>query len=152
MVWARTAFTCGAESKVVTIGYVSWSSMTFGGRPGQGVCTMTCTSEMSGNASSGIRCSDQIPASNRNRTPANTRNRFRAHHSMRREIIALHPSRCSDVHTLGQQELAALLRADCDLPCTARAEIQLSRVGSISLIVQLGRSIHLCHAHFRHSR
>ena len=33
MVCARTFLTCGAESSAVTIGYVTWSSITFGGSP-----------------------------------------------------------------------------------------------------------------------
>jgi len=37
MVCARTFFTLGAESSEVTMGYVTWSSITFGGSPAQGV-------------------------------------------------------------------------------------------------------------------
>src|SRR5947208_2291078 len=65
--------------------------MTFGGRPGHEVCTMTCTSEMSGRASSGTLCSDQMPASTRTSTPMKTRKRLLAHHSITRETMTYIP-------------------------------------------------------------
>src|SRR5467141_707121 len=47
---------------------------------------ITCTSEMSGRASSGTCPMDQIPASVSRSTPVKTRKRLWAHHSMIREI------------------------------------------------------------------
>src|SRR5581483_3894593 len=91
IVWARTAFTCGAANSAVTMGYVTWSSMMLGGSPSQFVWTMTCTSEMSGRASSGMRLIDQMPANTSRATPVNTRKRFRAHHSIVRLITYMPP-------------------------------------------------------------
>src|SRR5579875_185680 len=82
MVWARTALTFGAANIVVTIGYVTWSSMMSGGSPIHWVWMITSTSEMSGSASSGIRSSDQTPASTTLTRKEATRKRLLLHQSM----------------------------------------------------------------------
>ena len=53
---------------------------------------MTCTSEMSGKASSGIRSIDQIPAKINPATPIKTINRFALHQSIILSIIRFPPS------------------------------------------------------------
>src|SRR5437667_2034917 len=88
----RTALTCGVEIKADTIGYVIWSSMRSGLRPIHSVETITCTSEMSGTASSGVFVMAQMPQTVRIRVPVNTRNRLDAHQSMIRPIIARPPA------------------------------------------------------------
>src|SRR5438093_506322 len=57
----RTALTRGVEISALTIGYVIWSSMRSGLRPIHSVETITCTSEMSGTASSGVLVMAQMP-------------------------------------------------------------------------------------------
>ena len=52
--------------------------------------TMTCTSEMSGTASTGIERSAHTPQTVSMTVPVNTRNRFRAHHSTIRSIMDSH--------------------------------------------------------------
>src|SRR6266581_7047386 len=89
--------------------------MRLGGCPAHGVCTMTWTSEMSGNASSGIRRSDQIPASTSSSVPVNTRKRFCAHQSIQREIT-LHSSRGVHAELFAGDDLPVLSRHDRDLP------------------------------------
>src|SRR5437867_2634779 len=76
---------------------------------------MTSTSEMSGNASSGIRRKDQIPASTSNSVPVNTRKRFRAQQSIHR-AITLHPSRGGYGDLFAGDSLAVFPRQDRDLP------------------------------------
>src|SRR5213593_458750 len=85
----RTALTCGVEISALTIGYVIWSSIRSGLRPIHSVETITCTSEMSGTASSGVRVIAQMPQAVRITVPVNTRNRFEAHQSMVRSIIGV---------------------------------------------------------------
>ena len=67
--------------------------MTLGGSPAHAVWMITCTSLMSGSASSGTCCMDHIPASSEQNGAVKTRNGLRAHHSMIREIITCLPSR-----------------------------------------------------------
>src|SRR5437870_11976677 len=88
----RTAFTCGVEISALTIGYVIWSSMRSGLRPIHSVETITCTSEMSGTASSGVRVIAQMPHTVRITVPVNTRNRLDAHQSIIRSIMKMAPS------------------------------------------------------------
>src|SRR5258708_18983312 len=89
--------------------------MTVGGRPAQGVWIITSTSEMSGNASSGICRKAQMPVSTRRSVSMKTRKRFRAHQSIHREITS-HPSRGVHAQLLGCDELAVLFCKDCGLP------------------------------------
>src|SRR3974390_3072365 len=95
--------------------------MMLGGSPGPDVRTITCTSEMSGSASSGIWRMNQIPARTSRSVPAKTRNRFRAHQSIHREITS-HTSRGVDVHLFVRDRLAVLLGEDRDLPRPAASE------------------------------
>ena len=88
---------------------------------------MTCTSEMSGSASSGIRCRDQIPANTKNKVPVKTRKRLRAHHSIQREII-LHSSRGIHGELFARDRLPVLLCHDGDLPGSAAPEIAMAFV------------------------
>jgi len=60
--------------------------MTFGGSPAHGVWMMTCTSLMSGSASSGTRRMHHKQQQQQSRS-MKTRNGLRAHHAMMREII-----------------------------------------------------------------
>src|ERR1700692_2450772 len=88
----RTAMTLGVEINAMTIGYVILYSMRSGLRPIHSVDTITCTSEISGTASSGVRVIAQMPHTVRMTVPVNTRNRLAAHQSMIRSIMTLAPS------------------------------------------------------------
>src|SRR5436190_6734959 len=112
---------------------------------------MTCTSEISGNASSGIRRSDQIPASTRSSVPVKTRKRFIAHQSIQR-AITLHSSRGVDAELLTGDGLAVLLRDDSDLPSAAAVEFACPLIKTIAFVAQADRSAHRRHAHARHRR
>src|SRR5438552_18454699 len=70
------------------IGYVIWSSIRSGLRPGQSVKTITCTSERSGMASSGLVRSDHTPKAVAKKTRKRTMNRLWALYSMTRLIIS----------------------------------------------------------------
>src|SRR6267378_3131580 len=83
---------------------------------------MTCTSEISGSASSGIRRSDQIPASTRSSVPVKTRKRFFAHQSIQR-AITLHSSRGVDAQLFAGDGLPVLLCDNGDLPGAATVEL-----------------------------
>src|ERR1700746_4069678 len=96
--------------------------MRLGGWPAHGVCTMTWTSEMSGNASRGIRRKDQIPESTSSSVPVNTRKRFCAHQSIQREIT-LHSSRGVHAELFAGDNLAVLLRKNRDLPGPAAVKL-----------------------------
>src|SRR5712691_6232037 len=115
MVWARTALTWGAASSAVTIGYVTWSSIISGGSPSQLVWMITCTSEMSGSASRGMRCIDQMPAMTSRNVAVKTRNRLRAHHSII-HVIKLHSSRGVKVELLAGNYAPVLADGNRDHP------------------------------------
>src|SRR6202035_4179684 len=66
--------------------------MRSGLRPIHSVETITCTSEMSGTASSGVFVMAQMPHTVRTTVPVNTRNRFEAHQSIVRSIMSITPS------------------------------------------------------------
>src|SRR6266404_2916785 len=110
---------------------------------------MTCTSEISGSASSGIRRSDQIPARTRSSVPVKTRKRFFAHQSIHR-AITLHSSRGVDAQLLAGDGLAALFCDDRDLPRAATVELGWSFIETIPFVAQGNRSAHCCHTHRRH--
>src|SRR5712691_10893691 len=112
---------------------------------------MTSTSEMSGNASSGIRRRDQIPASTSNNVPVNTRKRFRARQSIQREIT-LHSSFCVQAELLGRDELAILFCEDCDLPGSAALKLPRTLIEAVTLVAEIDRCAHRCHAHCGHRR
>src|SRR3989475_12121423 len=110
---------------------------------------MTCTSEISGNASSGMRRSDQMPASTRSRVPVKTRNRFRAHQSIDR-AITLNSSRGVEAQLLAGDVLTILLRDDSDLPSAAAVELARCFIKSIPFVAQGHRGTHCSLAHRRH--
>src|SRR5205823_14981058 len=149
MVCPRTAFTRGAASRAVTIGYVTWSSMIFGGWPSQFVSMITCASDMSGRASRGILLIDQIPASTIARVPVKTRKRFSAHHSMIREIM-LHASCCIDHQLFACYGASVLLGCDCNLPCAARPKFPTAFINASAFVRAINNSFHGAHPHGRH--
>src|ERR1700681_537039 len=63
--------------------------MRSGLRPIHSVDTITCTSEISGTASSGVRVIAQMPHTVRITVPVNTKNRLAAHQSMIRSIMTI---------------------------------------------------------------
>src|SRR5437899_11213618 len=67
--------------------------MRSGLRPVHSVETITCTSEMSGTASSGVLVIAQMPQTVMITVLVNTRNRFDAHQSMIRSIIDVYSAR-----------------------------------------------------------
>src|SRR5919202_6834643 len=83
--------------------------MRSGLRPIHSVETITCTSEMSGTASSGVFVIAQTPQTVRITVPVNTRNRLDAHQSMIRSIMTFAPSPDADPISL---------RGDCDFLLT----------------------------------
>src|SRR5206468_10890744 len=107
---------------------------------------MTCTSEISGNASSGMRRSDQIPASTRSNVPVKTRKRFFAHQSIHR-ATTLHSSRGVDAQLLADDGLPIFFSGDRDLPRSATVELGRSFVQTIPFVVQGDRCTHRGHAH-----
>src|SRR6516165_2279161 len=124
--------------------------MRLGGWPTQLVCTMTCTSEISGSASKGMFRSDQIPASTSRRVATKTRKRFSAHQSIQR-AITLHPSRGVQAELFRGNGLAVLFRDDGDLPCTSALELGGALVDSVPFVGKSDRGTHRGHAHCRHS-
>src|SRR5256885_17245077 len=106
---------------------------------------MTCTSEISGSASSGIRRSDQIPASTRSSVPVKTRKRFFAHQSIHR-AITLHSSGGVDAQLLTCDGLPILFRNDRDLPSSAAVELARPFIETIPFVAQGDRSAHRRHA------
>src|SRR5215469_18657650 len=104
------------------MGYVTWSSMRLGGCPAQLVCTITCTSEMSGSASNGMFRSDQIPASTSSSVATKIRKRFFAHQSIQR-VITLHSPRDVYAQLFRGHGLPVLFRHDSDLPRSAAVEL-----------------------------
>src|SRR5215472_18742314 len=124
--------------------------MRLGGWPTQLVCTMTCTSEISGSASKGMFRNDQIPASTSRRVATKTRKRFSAHQSIQR-VITLHPSRGVEAELFRGDRLAILFRDDSDLPRSAAVELAGALVDSIPFFGERDGSTHRSHAHCRHS-
>src|SRR5215831_11874272 len=96
--------------------------MMLGGWPAQGVRMITSTSEISGSASSGICRMDQMPASTSKSVPVKTRNLFRAHQSIHREITS-HSSRGVHRGLLAGDNLPVFLGDDGDLPGSAACEL-----------------------------
>src|SRR5260370_4640975 len=77
----------GSPCRLTVSGYVSWSSTSWGERPGQSVKTITWLSERSGIASIGVVRSAQYPQPARSRNAATTRTRFRSEPSINQLII-----------------------------------------------------------------
>src|ERR1700716_2892884 len=97
--------------------------MRSGLRPIHSVETITCTSEMSGTASSGVRVIAQMPHTVMMTVPVNTRNALAAHQSMIRSIMTIAPSLDASRGLLrGQRQslladfLAVLFHAHGDVP------------------------------------
>src|SRR5437762_8031788 len=110
---------------------------------------MTCTSEISGSASRGMRRSDQIPASTRRSVPVNTRKRFRAHLSIQR-AITLHASRSVYAQLFAGDDLPVFLRDDRDLPRSPAIELARALVDSVSFVDERDLRAHRGHTHGRH--
>src|SRR5256885_14805863 len=96
---------------------------------------MTCTSEMSGSASRGIRRRDQIPESTRSKVAMKTRKRLRAHQSIQREIT-LHASGGVHAEVFTGDGSAALPGDDRDLPGAATIEPHWAFIGAIPFVCQ----------------
>src|SRR5437899_9092343 len=107
--------------------------MRLGGRPDQGVWMITSTSEMSGNASSGIWRRDKIPVSTSRTVPMKTRKRFCAHQSINREIT-LHASRGIHAQLLARDVLAILFCEDGDLPASAAIKLSLTFLETVAVV------------------
>src|SRR5215469_8167867 len=131
------------------MGYVTWSSMRLGGWPAQLVCTMTCTSEISGNASKGIFRSDQIPASTSSSVATKTRNRFFAHQSIQR-VTTLHSPRGIHADLFRGDGLPALFHDDGNLPRSTAIELAGGFVDSVPLVGESEWRTHRSHSHCRH--
>src|SRR5712664_5023654 len=125
--------------------------MMLGGSPVHRVWIITSTSEMSGNASSGMRRRAQIPASTSRSVPMKTRKRFRAHQSIHREITS-HPSRGVHAQLLGCDELAVLFCKDCGLPGSSALKLSRTFIEAVALVAESDGCTHRCHAHCRHRR
>src|SRR6266851_4897755 len=110
---------------------------------------MTSTSEISGNASSGILRRDQIPASTSKSVPVKTRKRFRAHQSIHRPIT-LHSSRGVHAQLLAGDHLPILLRQDCGLPRSTASKLARTFVDAFAFFAECNRSSHRRHSHLWH--
>src|SRR5215468_11174665 len=124
--------------------------MRLGGWPTQLVCTMTCTSEISGSASKGMFRNDQIPVSTSRSVATKTRKRFWAHQSIQRAIM-LHPSGGVQAELFRSDRLAVLFRDDGDLPGASALELGGTLVDSVPFVGKSDRGAHRGHAHCGHS-
>src|SRR5437879_8870014 len=123
--------------------------MMLGGSPVHRVWIITSTSEMSGNASSGMRRRAQIPASTSRSVPMKTRKRFRAHQSIHREIT-LHPSFGVHRELFGAEHLPAATHDDADVPGSPGLEDTIPLVNAFALVIQGAAHAHGRHAHLGH--
>src|SRR5467141_5270954 len=120
--------------------------MILGGSPSHEVWMITCTSEISGRASSGMRRRDQIPARTSSNVPVNTRKRFRAHQSIQL-AITLHASRGVHAELFAGDDLPVLLCHDGDLPRSAAPELARSLIESVTFFGERYLRSHRGHAH-----
>src|SRR5215469_17341661 len=104
-----------------------------GGWPAQLVCTMTCTSEISGNASRGMFRNDQMPASTSKSVATKTRKPLSAHQSIHR-AITLHTSRGVQAELFCRDRLSIFLRKNSDLPSASAVELNGALVDSASFL------------------
>src|ERR1700682_4229128 len=104
---------------------------------------------MSGNASSGMRRKDQIPAKTSSRVPINTRKRFCAHQSIQREIT-LHSFRGVHAELFACDDLPVFLGDERDLPRSPAAQLTRSFIEPISFVSERNLRAHGGHAHRRH--
>src|SRR5215472_9553348 len=123
--------------------------MRLGGWPARLVCTITCTSEISGRASRGMCRNDQIPASTSNSVATKTRKRFSAHQSIQR-AITLHSSRGVQAELLCGDRLPILLRNDGDLPSSPAIKLSGGLVHFVSFFGESDWSTHGGHTHGWH--
>src|ERR1700719_3414084 len=110
---------------------------------------ITCTSEMSGSASSGMRCIDQMPAMTSRNVAVKTRKRLRAHHSII-HVITLHSSRGVDGELFAGNHAPVLASGDCALPGSTRAEVTFALVHALALVGKVQAGLHRRHTHSRH--
>src|SRR6266566_946066 len=106
---------------------------------------------MSGSASSGIRRSDQIPASTSSSVPVNTRKRFCAHQSIQREIT-LHSSRGVHAELFAGDNLAVLLCKNRDLPSSTAVKLPWTLIESVAFFCERNLHAHRGHPHRGHGR
>src|SRR5262245_49850510 len=85
----RTTRTPGRPCRLTVSGYVTWSSISCGERPGQSENTITWLSDRSGIASSGVVSKAQYPHAPSSAKTPTTRKRFRSDSSMSRLITDL---------------------------------------------------------------
>src|SRR5437667_11341706 len=124
--------------------------MRSGLRPIHSVETITCTSEISGTASSGVRVIVQMPHTVSITVPVNTRNRLAAHQSMIRSIMTVAPSLDAplgslrgDRHLLLAEFLAALFHAHGDVPLAGHHHVARSHVRARTRRLELHFVSHL---------
>src|SRR2546425_6634746 len=110
---------------------------------------ITCTSEISGSASRGMRFMDQMPAITSKKVPVNTRNRLCAHHSMI-HLIKLHSSCSVHRELLACNHSPVLANNYGNLPSTARSQITFAFIHAIAFVGQINVCFHGCHSHGRH--
>src|ERR1017187_2373229 len=104
---------------------------------------------MSGSASSGTCCKDQMPPRVSSRTLVNTRKRFRAQASMILESMS-YPYFGVDAQLLCADGLAVLLRRYRDLPRSAGLKHTRSLLGPCALLRKQRGHTHRPHAHRWH--
>src|SRR5579862_1428329 len=122
-----------------------------GGCPSHDEWIITCTSEMSGRASKGIRRSDQIPASVSKRVPVKTRKRLRAHQSIQWEIT-LHFSFNVHAYLFIDQRLPVFLSHDRHLPGSAAFQLAPPFIDASTFVAEVAHHTHGTHAHCGHGR
>src|ERR1700732_446213 len=110
---------------------------------------ITCTSEISGKASSGIRRSAQTPASTRRSVPVKTRKVLRAHKSIQR-AINLHASFRGHGNLFLGDGLTSLGCQHGDLPGPARLHFSRSLIDAAALFTERDYVTHCGHAHRGH--
>src|SRR5664280_933669 len=123
--------------------------MRLGGWPIHSVWMITWTSEMSGSASSGIRLSDQTPASTSASTPTNRMKRFALHQSIVLSIILLsslrHGAAGRYVHLFGRDRTASLRRDDRQAPSATAKQFDICGVDAVALVICDGLRAHRRH-------
>src|SRR5689334_22949982 len=110
---------------------------------------ITCTSEISGRASSGMCPMDQIPAMTRRNVPVKTRNRLWAHHSMI-QLITLHSSCCVHTQVFAGDDGAVLKSRNRHLPSAARLQLSLTFIEAVPFVRQINGHFHRGHSHCGH--
>src|SRR5215813_1799245 len=96
---------------------------------------ITCGSERSGMASSGILRKDQTPYSVRQIVSRTINARLRAENSMMRLIISFASTRC-DIGLSRADHSPVLSDGDCGLPRPCHAKLDLPRVDAVARFLQ----------------